>query len=743
MTARRAAGALIVLATVLAYGNSFAGVFLFDEHIVIVENARIRDVWPPWPYVGHSLRPLLYFTLAVNYAVGGLDPWSYHAFNLAAHVLSALLLFGVVRRTMLLPRWQGRHDADAVPVAFSVALLWAVHPLNTQSVTYVVQRGEVMAAAFGLLALWCVINAAAGERRWPAAWYAAAIAALAAGLSAKETAIAWLPVLLVFDRALLAGSWREALARRWPLYAGVVAMPAAVALARWAAGVPLLFAYNVKWPVLTYLSNQGLIVLHYLRLAFWPSPLVFDYGWQPLAPALVVAGVVATGALLLGAFAWLRRRPAVGAAGVSFFLLLAPTSSIMPIEDLAVEHRMYLPLAAVIIVAVVAARALLIAAVRPAPVRRIIAVAVVTALASSAIVLTRIRNYDYFDELSMWEDTLAKRPRNARAFYNAGVLLASANRFATAGSRFEQAIAIDPEYAQAHSNLAVVQVMRGNLHRAEQLYREAIRLNPALPEAHQGLGKILAASGRVREAVPYYEAAVALATPQPALYLELGRAKAQLGELAEARALYERALQRRPNDVEAHNSIGLAWAAAGQADEAMASYMRALAIAPGHAPTHNNLAAVLAQRGSIADAAARYREALRLDPALADAHHNLGLLLAQSGDVEAAIQSYRRALALRPDHADAHVNLGTALAGAGRFEEAVAAYRSGLMLRPDYAEAHNNLGAMLLHLHRPYEAAMHFEKALAIRPGYDAARRNLLRATATALIAFDAPARQP
>ena len=737
---RYTAVAVIIAATVAVYANSFAGVFLFDEHQVILENDRIRQFWPPWPYLESAVRPLLYTTLALNYAVSGLRPWSYHAFNLALHVSAAVLLFSVIRHTLRLPRG-GSHDAIvATALASIVALLWAVHPLQTQSVTYIVQRGEIMAAACILLVLWCVIHetSAAGARQ-VMAWRAAAIGAFALGLSAKETAVAAVPLVILYDRALLTGGWRAALARRWPLYAGMVLLPGTIALARWVAGAPLQFYVHAEWSPATYLLNQGPVILHYLRLAFWPHPLVFDYGWQPINSgiALLAGGVLS--AAIVAAFRSLDRRPAIGFAVLAFFILLAPTSSILPIEDMAVEHRMYLPLALVIAMAVVAGGALLHALIERAPLRRAVAFASVALMTAVFGTMTWARNRDYHDELRMWEDVVSKRPGHARAYYNAGVRLLADRRFDDAGRRFEQAVAADPEYAKAHSNLGVLFALRGERQRAEQSYAEALRHNPALPEAYVGLANLLASQGRRQEAAPYYDAAIALAGDSPGMHLTLGRAKAALGEFERARSHYTRALERRPDFADAHNGMGLAWAAEGDFAKAIDSYTRALAADPAYAAAHNNIGAALARLGRTSEAMLRYTEALRIDPGFAEAHHNIGLIQAERGDLHAAIASHRRALAVMPDYADAYLGLGTALAGAGRREEAVDACRRALLIRPDFAEAHNNLGAVLLQLARPHEAAVHLQRAIEIRPDYEAARRNLSRAVLSTLVAFDLP----
>ncbi len=161
------AAGLIVLATAAAFSSSFAGSFVFDDPAAIVENPTIRHLWPIWPTLcpprhGETVtgRPLLNLSLAINFAISGDKVWSYHAANLAIHILAALLLFGVLRQTFLLPVMRDRWGAAALPLASVIALLWAVHPLQTESVTYTVQRAESLVALFYLLTLYCFIRGA-------------------------------------------------------------------------------------------------------------------------------------------------------------------------------------------------------------------------------------------------------------------------------------------------------------------------------------------------------------------------------------------------------------------------------------------------------------------------------------------------------------------------------------------------------------------------------------------------------
>jgi len=341
---------LLLAAATAAYYSSFTGVFVLDDHREIENNAHIRRLWPLGDVlVGNRARPVFIFTLAVNYALGGLNPVGYHAFNLTIHAFAAMVLFGLVRRTLIGPQVGTRYLAPAPYLAFAVALLWVVHPLQTSSVTYVTQRGEVLMGFFYLVVLYALSCSA--QARWPRLWQGIAIAACAAGMGTKQAMVTAPVAALLYDRVFLAPSFREALCRRPLLYAGlgstwaVLAVVGAVALSHVSAG----FGATGVSPFEYAVSQPG-VILHYLRLALWPHPLCFDYDW-PVASTVgeVLPGLMMVGALLAATrFAW-RRQPALGYLGAFFFLVLGVTSSVIPISDLAFEHRMYLPLAPVLV----------------------------------------------------------------------------------------------------------------------------------------------------------------------------------------------------------------------------------------------------------------------------------------------------------------------------------------------------------------------------------------------------------
>jgi tetratricopeptide (TPR) repeat protein len=638
---RYVATALVALTTLIAYHNSLDGPFVFDDVPSIVENSTIRQLStsllpPNETGVTVNGRPVVNFSLAVNYAFGGLDPRGYHVVNLVIHTLSALLLFGVVRQTLLFTPLRNA----AVPLALAVAGIWAVHPLQTAAVTYIVQRSEALLGFFYLLTLYAFLRgthcdllsdsapgAETGKgRSMPRGgrWLIVSVAGCALGMATKEVMVSAPLIVLLHDRTFVAGSFREAWRRRWKYYTALGAtwfLLAGLMLGTGARGGTAGFGLGVAW--WDYALKQCEGVVHYLRLAFWPRPLVFDYGGMVLlkSAAEVWPQALLLAALVIGTgFALWRATPtpnqkrlSLGFLGAWLFAILAPTSSVVPLADTMFEHRMYLPLAPIATVVVLG--------IYRALGRR--SWAVFAALTFGLGAMTVQRNADYRSELALWRDTVAKRPDNVRAHYTLGSVL----------------------FANGQVNEAIAE------------YETALKLKPDSAPAHNNLANALLRTGRVAQALPHYEAALRVAPRSVETHNNLGNALVQLGRTREARAHYEVALQFDRNSADAHNNLGN----------------------------------VLAQTGELAEAAAHFETALRLRPDLADAHANLGNVLAQTGRPADALPHYEAALRLRPDFVDAHYNFALTLAELRRWSEAIIHYEAVLKLRSDHGPARDNL----------------------------------------------------
>ena len=497
------AAAVIVAAGLAAYSNSFQGVFLLDDEHTITANENVRHLWPPWqamfdPQQGN--RPVVALSLAANYALGGLDVQGYHAVNLAVHLLAALVLFGLVRRTLLLERLKERFGRAAFPLALAMAVLWMVHPLQTESVTYVIQRAESMMGLALLATLYFTLRGATSAR--PRRWYAAAVVACAVGMGTKETMLISPLVVLLYDRTLVARSFAEVFRRRWGLYAGLAAtwgVFAAIA----AIVMPGMSGAEVRGAASpgTYAVTQLEVVAHYLRLAFWPDRLCFHYEWA-MAHGL---GDVWPWAILMAALAaatllTLWRRSPMGFLGLWFFVTLAPTSSLWPVEDPVFEHRMYLPLAGVVVAVVLGAyvlgRSLLDRIAGDAARRRRLGrlagaagLVLAAAVAATLAVLTVRRNEDYGSAVRMWTDVVGKCPANPLARNNLGSALVAEGQRSDALPHFAEAVRLNPKFANARNNLGVALAQEGRFDEAVAQLSEAARLDPASASTRGNLAR--------------------------------------------------------------------------------------------------------------------------------------------------------------------------------------------------------------------------------------------------------------
>jgi tetratricopeptide (TPR) repeat protein len=593
--------ALIVVATAAAYANSLWCPFVFDDLGDIVRNESIRRLWPlrdvfiihAGSGAGLFSRPVVNLTFAVNYAMGGLDTLPYHLTNLAIHLLAGATLFGIVHRTLALPGIPERFGRKAVPLALAVALVWALHPLQTQAVTYIVQRYESLMGLFYLAALYSLVRS--GTSLHGRAWAAACVAAAVLALGCKEVAVSAPVCLLLYDRAFLAGSVREAWARRRGMYLGLLGAWLGFALVQvfsvsrggWAG-------YGLPTPWHEYARSQFGVILHYVRLSFWPQSLVLDYGWPVASSASeILPGAIVVGGLAAASGYALVRRPKLGFLGGWFFLILAPTSSVMPLADLAFLHRMYLPLAALVVLAALGGQIALDALVRRRWLRArgaaVAATSLVAAVAASLAVGTWQRNRDFASTISIWRDTVAKAPRNPRAHYILGCEYSAQGRVDEAIAAYQKALEINPDYEDAHNNLGAALVARGRVAEAMAHYRKALGKHPGYAADLLGLGSAQAAGGRLDSAI----------------------------------AFFREALDVDPGSAQAHNNLGYAYSLQGKNDEAIAQFQKAIEIKPEYAAAHNNLGAALIGRGEVAAAIVHFRRALAINPDDPEARRNL------------------------------------------------------------------------------------------------------------------------
>ena len=622
----------LVLAGVAAFSSALDGPFLFDDEWTVLENPHVRALWPLWDSMSappqHALggRPVVAFSFALSYALGGLDPWGYHLWNLAVHVLAALALFGVVRRTCRLPRMSAAIRAWADRLAFAVALIWLVHPLQTEVIGYLTQRTESMAGLFYLLTLYAAIRTM--EQPSSSGWTAAAVLACGLGMASKET-MATAPVaVLLYDAVFAAGSLSKALRDRAPLYAGLAFTWVLLAWLvadgpRWrSAG----FSSGVSPS--TYLLHQPAMILTYLKLVVWPSPLVFDYGrTTPIALSVAMPALLVASALLAATIAALWKYPMVGYLGAAFWIALAPSSSIVPIAtEVGAERRMYLPLAALITLLILAARWAIRRLVADLPARRAVGAAALGATCVACIWLTALRNIEYRSEVGIWQTVIDRRP-NPRAHYNLAGSLVESGRADEAMAHYRAAADGEP---QAHYAMAFELEKRGDLAEATGEYEQYLVREPGGTQAlaaHIRLGVTRMQLGRLPEAVTSLEAALAMRPDDPDALGAYAHALAESGRIADSVLAFEGLVRVTPDDAEAHQSLGLALLAERRATDAVAPFERAVALDPRDGRKHAMLGSTLLTAGRTAEGLASLNRAFALgyeDPALRAAYAAAG-----------------------------------------------------------------------------------------------------------------------
>lgn len=724
------AAALIVACGVAAWANGFTDLYIgLDGKESIRDNVHIRTLWPPgealslptWdspdpvhgiPTVAH--RPTLSLTLALTRAVAGPGAKAQHAVNLAIHIAAALLLFGLVRRTLAAAHPHLAADAGT-RLALASALLWLLHPLQTQSVTYIVQRSESLMGLLLIATVYCGVRARGAEHR--RAWQALAVLACFVGAGAKQTAALAPLLLLAWDHTFAPADEGK---RYRPAFYLAVALPAWALLSTISGKASQHLGLG---PVLEFALQQPRVIVHYLRLTLWPDDLFLYVNTRLFAVdgALdVIPYAVVLAALAGGTLVALWRRHGLGFLGVWFFVTLAPTSSVLPIADSIQEHRMYVPLAALAVLAVVAGRALLERLAVPrldARARQVVGAALLVAVLVGLGVRTHVRNRDYHREFGPFHgadlhenyriladhavsrgDILALEEEAARAvlaqpdadpravpyaWLISGLAQARAGRTAEAVADLQRLIALAPEFAYARHQLGVVLLDGGDPAAAIAALQEAVRLEPAAPTARK----------------------------------DLALARKAAGDVAGARAELDAALRTDPAFAEAHYELGILAVEDGDRAAAAEHFRRAIDGRADFAEAYLELGMLRAQDGAGAEAEELLRAALRWNPELAPAHYELGLVLGERDDAAAAVAQFREAVRLDPEHVEAQKELGIALAASGDMAGARAALERALERDPELADARAMLGLVARSQGDLAQAARHLEAAQRLAPG--------------------------
>jgi len=653
---------LVVLGAAV-YANALNGPFLLDDQRTIGENASIRQLWPlgdvlhPPAQSPVTGRPIPNLTFALNVAVTGQSLRGFHATNIAIHILAGLAIFAFLRRT--LPRMAGMATPLPTPAldlaALAASAVWLVHPLNTETVNYITQRTEALLGLFYVTALWA--SARALESKRPARW--AALAALAAlcAVGSKETALTLPLVLLLWDRAFAFGSFREAWAQRRRHY-GLVAL-SWLLFAFFARELPFFVEKGFQTEVSrwTYFLHQGPIVLRYLGLTAWPQALVFDYGGPgPLSLTSALPAVAVLAAFGVVTLVACVRWPRLGFWGAWFFITLAPASSFIPIPtEVGAERRMYLPLIAIAVLVVWAARAL-VSRLPDQATRTRAGVALAATAVLALGITTHARNRDYQDGLRIWQTSLARWPQ-PRAHEHLSMFLRDAGRMDESIAQLR--LAVD-QSANARHALASALLERGELQESITHFRAYLREWPDDPHIIAGreeFGVALLQAKDFAGAAEQFRAIIALAPDYARARIGLGDALAQMNQPAAALEAYREAVRIQPDNLVALQNLSVLQRATGDAAGAIATLTRVVRVEPRDVQSRQQLIRLLFGRQDFHAAETELRTLLTFTPQDPAAYNMLGLALLSQNRHVPARAAFEQALAIDPSFAPARENV--------------------------------------------------------------------------------------
>ncbi len=657
---------MLVAVIGLVYGNTFLNAFHFDDIPSILEKPWIRglDKIPQFLF-SFFQRPLVILSFNINYAISEFEVWSYHLFNVVFHALATVLVYRLVQKALGFLR-----DEFSPPrkgfLPFFAAMVFALHPLNTQSVTYISSRSSLLVTVFYLAALILFFEgfkAGAGRKGW---FYFAGcgICFLLGGFS-KETIVTLPAMFFIFHFYFISCESPKVWIATNAKWIFLLALPllAFVGYRQVVAGGFLSASSAHIQPGTWFLTQTSVLPFEYFRKMLFPFNMNIDIDFPVLNDGLQFEswpGIVVLGLFI---FLWIRisnrssepsslevERRCAGFGMAWILLTLLPTSSFIPLLDVAVEHRTYLPLVGFVFLfagcfSYLRAR---YENIFPALINFC---AVLTLLCFALGVM--VRNVDWKDEVTLWADAKNKSPNLVRPYNNLGEAYDNLGKYDEAITEFEGALKINPNYFFGLNNLGNIYGKQRKLPQAIVYFQKALEQKPDYGPAHYNLARAFHLIGKRKEAAQSYRQAI---KSNP--YFE--QAFYNLAYLAMELSLF---------------------------DEAVENFNKFLAMQPNHSKAHFGLANGLMMKGHLDLALAEYRKSAELDPTFAFPYLNIANIQMQTKNIPAAIENFEKALRINPSMPAVHLSLGMVYRQLGSKEKTLAHLKESLRLAPDQPRA--------------------------------------------------------
>lgn len=640
---RRSAHILLIgIVALLAYSNTFFVPFHYDDHPNIVENPIIRHLGyfaepskAQGLYLYHSFvsRYLGYLSFALNYAAHGLDVTGYHVVNLLIHILNALLVYHLVQLTMKAPFIASRLNAaeelngpiPARNIALFSALLFVSHPVQTQAVTYIVQRFASLATLFYLFSLVLYIQwrmasfpVQGSERQAPpsppaarltsALWYLASLFSAVLAMKTKEIAFTLPFVIVLYEFLFFSGKRAARMLFLVPILLTLLIIPLSLLELDKPIGSILTdldgsAGLQPVMPRMDYLFTQFRVIVTYVRLLLFPVRQSLDYDYPMFHsffdPEVLLSFLLLNLILALGVYLFYRSRRTsplvrIAAFGIFWFFLTFSVESSIPLADVIFEHRLYLPSVGFFIAIAVAGAI----GIKRARANRTGAVLVPAFLLVIALFAGAAysRNRVWQDVEAVWNDVVQKHPGNARAHCYLGEIYEENGRIDKAIEQYAIALGLKPRYGEAHSNLGGAYLASGRTDNAIEQFRIALTLDPlnSTPEyyygvVNQNLGIAYAHKGDFERAREYFQEARKFNQSAVTIYYRIGATYAAQGNSDAAEGYFQMAKKIMPDYLDVHRDLGRVYFESGLMDQARTEFEAVLLAAPNDAEARRTL----------------------------------------------------------------------------------------------------------------------------------------------------------
>ncbi len=628
-------------AAILVYYPALKAPFQFDDYATIVENPVIKSLHNiSWLWVYDPSRFLTHLSFALNYHIGGLKVFGYHIVNVIIHLLNAGMVYVFWRWTLEIVRVEraGRKAMGGPSAIFPVgaALVFLLHPIQTQAVTYVSERSVLLATFFYLGTMLSYIQYRHTSK---IIFYGLAIGLAALGLFTKPIIISLPFALLLYEIYFLNPITEKSLLQRfvvlWPFFVTVLVVPVLLILWKYKTFDPAHFLEitheTTRLSRIEYLLTQFNVVSTYGWLLLLPIHQNFDYDF-PIAHNSFYLSTACGALVIVGIFIVMvklfKKHRLLSFAILWMFITLALESSIFPINDVIFEHRLYLPM-----VGFSAGLFLTLNNFIDNPRSQIL---IIGFILLGYGFLTFRRNMVWQDRIGFMEDVAQKSPYKARVF----------------------------------NNLGIAYYDNGKLESAKAAYRRAIELKPNFANPHNNLGNVLKDQGKFEEAKTEYEEALAIDPNYPGALYNLGNIYQLRADFSRAERFYTTAIQKQPTFVPAIIALGNLYLDQNKMALARFHFLQAGKLDPDNGTIYYSLAHVALKEQNYQEATQLLKKSIKCNPRLIQAYNDLGNLSDMKWKHDEAIAYYHQAITLNPYMADAYFNLAHALVKVKRFIEA-------------------------------------------------------------------------